>query len=160
MQTGRRRGRWLPTPAHRTKTLTHKMAESRRGVYYVGAEEFDACLEWRQEVMMERCERTGDEGRVRKCCLAAATACLCLQSHYNAEALLCARELLCYSHGCVCACHTRALHNNRLLSYGVGRGAGALYRWIHWCPLTGSTVRSETRLEARRQGQIIRKPVK
>lgn len=153
MQTGRRR-QWLPTPVHHTKTLTHKMAESRRGVYYVGAEEFDACSEWRQEVMMEQCERTGDEGRVRKSCLAAATACLCLQFHCNTEALLCARELLCYS-------HVRVTHGPCITTGCSAMGwGGALYRWIHWCPLTGSTVRSGTRLETRHQGQIIRKPVK
>lgn len=52
---------------------------------------------------MERCERTGDEGRVRNRCLSAATACLCLQSesHYNTEALVCAYEHV-YSRLCVC----------------------------------------------------------
>lgn len=33
---------------------------------------------------------TGDEGRVRKRCLSVATAYLCLESHLNTKALLCA----------------------------------------------------------------------
>lgn len=54
---------------------------------------------------MERCERTADEGHVRKCCLSAAGACLCLESHYDAEALVCAQELVYYSHVCLRVSH-------------------------------------------------------
>ena len=63
---------------------------------------------------MERCEGTGDEGSVGKCCLSAATACLCVQfeSHYNTEALVCALghgvdgvySLVCVSVCCVVLC--------------------------------------------------------
>lgn len=58
---------------------------------------------------------------MRKCCLSAATACLCLQyeSHYNTEVLVCA-----YGHSvraCVVMClyvtHL-VLHNNQKLSWG------------------------------------------
>lgn len=68
---------------------------------------------------MEGCERGGDEGRVRKCCLSAATACLCLrsESHYNAEALVCAYERVCV---CVhvCVCQTLSYVTIKMLSWG------------------------------------------
>ena len=64
---------------------------------------------------MEGCERGGDEGRVRKCCLSAATACLCLRSgsHYNAEALVCV--FVCV---CVCVCQTLSYITIKMLSWG------------------------------------------
>ena len=78
---------------------------------------------------MEGCERGGDEGRVRKCCLSAATACLCLrsESHYNAEALVCAYERVCvcvcvcvcaYERVCVCVSNF-VLHNNQDAQLGI-----------------------------------------
>lgn len=50
---------------------------------------------------------------MRKCCLSAATACLCLQSesHYKTEAWCL------YVCVCVCVSHL-VLHNNQLLSWG------------------------------------------
>lgn len=70
---------------------------------------------------MEGCERGGDEGRVRKCCLSAATACLCLrsESHYNAEALVCAYEHVCVcAFMCVCVCQTLSYVTIKMLSWG------------------------------------------
>lgn len=64
---------------------------------------------------MERCERAGDEGSVRKCCLSAATACLCLHSEsHNTKALVCGDEHTVCEHVCsrvclcvyICVCHT------------------------------------------------------
>ncbi len=59
---------------------------------------------------MERCERTGDEGRVRKRCLSAATACLCLQSesHYNTGTCVSVYEHV-YSRLCTCVFVTLSL---------------------------------------------------
>lgn len=77
--------------------------------------------EWQEEVKMEWCGRAGDEERVRKCCLSAATACLCLQyeSHYSREVHVCVYEP--NVHACVVMClyvtHL-VLHNNRKLSWG------------------------------------------
>lgn len=50
---------------------------------------------------------------MRKCCLSAATACLCLQSHYNTKAI-CVHII----HMCVRVCHTDVSHNNQMLSWG------------------------------------------
>lgn len=101
------RQRWhianLKKPTHRCTSTPYKDSDAWNGRKWKSlfcGSWYLMCLEWQGEVMMEWCERTGDEEHVRKCCLSAATACSRLQSHYNTKAI-CVHII----HVCMCVSH-------------------------------------------------------